>query len=124
MTRITIDALKAGTSRTVEVPVADLGGSVLLRSITRAELNDIREECGFVIDDDGSMRIEDPNRFDILILLAAWEEPSLADIEDPEAVLGLQPAGLIRELTREAFKVSGMTKEARFLDRAKDDDGP
>jgi hypothetical protein len=107
-------ALTDGAERTAEVPLPGDLGTVLLRSITRRELMDIREEVGFSAD--GIIDMGQAQRMDVLILLAAWVEPAeLHDDEDPEALLAAQPAGLINDLVREALKVSGLTNEDRFL---------
>lgn len=109
--RVSIGSLRQGASRTIEIEVEELGGTVMLRSITRGELNQIRTDCGFETDDG-----LDTELMDILILLAAWVEPAeLHDEKDPAALLRLQPAGLINDLTRAAMKVSGLTTDERFL---------
>ena len=121
---LTFAGLREATQRTVTVPLPDLGGDIVLRSITRAELMEVRETVGFTIHPDRSISVEDPQRLDLLILLRSWVEPAdLHETDDPEAALADLPTGLLQELAAFAYSVSGLSADARFLDRTPDDAG-
>lgn len=107
---IDLDTLRAGIARRRTVEITD--GTVVVRSLTRAELTWCRTESA----GDGA-------RMDALILLKGWDQPSLDSVEDPLDLLenGLT-AGDFRRLVGEVLEVSGLTEDARFPGGTDDDE--
>ena len=94
-------------------------GIVELRKLTRAHMKIVRDRAGIGTDE------PDPNLADLLIVAYSFADPDLVgELGEDGAVdlLEAQPASLITRLVREALTHSAATADARFRDRAGDDD--
>ena len=110
MARLTRDKLFSIKLKEKEVPIPELGGEVLMRELTVAQQDKIRESCTKGNDADGKP-IVDLSGFRRKLVMETIIDPVLQP-EDFEALEKL-PGGLFNRLQNEAIEVNGLQKDLK-----------
>ena len=110
MARITREQLLNIKLKEKEVPVPALGGDVLMRELTVAQQDKIRDSCTKGFDKEGKP-IVDLSGFRRKLVMETIVDPVLQP-EDFEAMEKL-PGGVFNELQNEAIKINGLQRDLK-----------
>ncbi|MCK9326797.1 MAG: hypothetical protein M0P69_14995 [Bacteroidales bacterium] len=110
MARITREQLLNVKLKEKEVPIKALGGDILMRELSVAQQDKVRESCTKGVDGEGKPII-DLSGFRRKLVMETIVDPILQP-EDFEALKKL-PGGVFNELQNAAIEINGLQKDLK-----------